>query len=984
MSVTLNSSFPPEDYSFSNSEPSNSLNNAQTNFSTALEIESTRFSTIEWTEIAKLVRGKDQRCLRDHGGIEGIVLALETNTENGIHGDIIDRESRRKTFGSNFYSAYTMSKCFSLSALESVKDPMVVLLFVCAVISLFCGLKKGHLWEGVATLLVILAVVVISAGVNFWTMYQFGNVSFQGSYFPEVDVVRNGNWHKISTGGVVVGDIIFLKPGDQIPADGLFIDGCSLQVERVKIDGQVERETADAHENMFLLCGNTVVDGYARMLVTAVGKNKKHHMMYMNVPHMFEMKRLTSVIGNIGKGVALVSFLVLLGRFLCGKLYDVNGNLVCSGGTSTLDVMAAMVGILATPAMIALTSNPEGLVLSVKMGFAYSMRMLIEVGVLVKETVVFHILACVTTICINKTGTLTKNFMEVSKFWVGLNSIEEVPRNFIASNVIELLHQGIGLNITEPPTRSSSSPTNSTEKAIFDWAIKHLGMDVEALKRTCTIFEIEPFNSKNRRSGLLISNNVDNTVHVHRKGSPEVIIPMCSHYYESTTGVARVINKSTKALFEKILEDMAENGQRCIAFAHRKTSIRDYFTFSKQQLILLGIVGLTNPQRSWTRVTVEGCKKAGVNLKLITGDHPITARINAIECGILGPEPQHGEVVEGMEFRNFTAEERMEKLENIKVLARATPYDKLLMVQCLRQKRHMVACVGRGIGDYMALRAAHIPICFGTEGAQFAVAYSPIVFTKKRNFLLILEILLWGRGICYNIQAYTEFLITATFVSLIVDSGTTIFANGSSTIDAVSHVSSGRVPYPAFQLLWVKLIVGTFSALALIIKPPSQSLLNKPPRNAAEPILTSSMVTNISIQALYQVIILFTINFKGMSLFKVNSNQKDAMILNTYIVCQVFAMVNASLLGYNNVIEEMKKKKMLWGIMGIIISIQVLMLEVLKRFLGTAKLDLKQWGACIAMAASSWLLSGLLRTLPDLKKAIKYIIDWSSFKPKVD
>ncbi|KAL3812551.1 hypothetical protein ACJIZ3_013819 [Penstemon smallii] len=904
MSGIPNSSFPPEDYSFTNSEPSNPLNNSQTIFSTTMEIEPTRFSTIDPSQISKLVRMKNKKWLHDHGGIEGIVSALETNTQTGIHGDLIDQDIRRKTFGSNSCSAYQVSKCVRHSVLESIKDPMVVLLFICAMISLFVGLKKGYnMSEGVATLNVILAVVVISTGGNFWTMYQFGRVSFYCSDHPQVDVVRNGNWGKISTDGVLVGDIVFLKPGDQIPADGLFVDGCSLHVEMMKVDGY------------------------------------------------------------IGKGVALVSFFVLLGRFLGDNLLDVNGNRVHFGGMSSMEVMAVMVGILAMPAMIALTSNPEGLVMSVKMGFAYSMKMLTEASILVKEPVVCHILAGVTTICINKTGTLTKNLMEVSKFWVGLNSIEDVSHSFIAPYVVELLHQGIGLNITQPPTRSSSSPTNLTEKAIFDWAVQHLGMDVEALRRTCTIFDIEPFNSNSRRSGLLISNNVDNTVHVHRKGSPEVIIPLCSHYYESTTGVARVINRSANALFKQILEDMAEKGQRCIALSHRTTSIRDYFTFAKQQCILLGLVGLTNPLRNGTEVTVKECQRAGVNIKLMTGDHPITAIIAAIEGGILGPEPQPGEVVDGMEFRNFTAEERMENLENIKVLARATPDDKLLMVQSLRQQRHVVACVGRGIGDIMALRAAHVPICFGILGAQFAVAYSPIVFTK-RHFPLIVETLKWGRSICYNIQAYTEFLITATLVSLAIDFGTAVFANGPSTIDAVSQVSSGRVPYPAFQLLWVKLIVGTFSALALIIKPPSQSVLSEPPRRVAQPILTPFMLTNICIQALYQVSILLTINFKGKSLFKVNSNEKDAMILNTYIVCQVFAMLHASLSGYNNVIEEIKKKKMLWGIMGMIIIVQVLTIEVLKSIVGTAKLDLQQWGACIAMAASSWLVSGLLRSLP--------------------
>lgn len=156
----------------------------------------------------------------------------------------------------------------------------------------------------------------------------------------------------------------------------------------------------------------------------------------------------------------------------------------------------------------------------------------------------------------------------MSKFWLGLSSIEEVPHNLIAPNVLELLHQAIGLNTIQP--RSSSvfaSPMCSTEGAICDWAVHQLCLDKETLRQSCTILVIEPFNSANKRSGVLISKNNDNTIHVHRKGAADVILPMCSHYYE-TTGIVHVINRTTRALLEQILEGMTENGLRCIAFAH--------------------------------------------------------------------------------------------------------------------------------------------------------------------------------------------------------------------------------------------------------------------------------------------------------------------------------------------------------------------------------------------------------------------------------
>ncbi|CAI9775926.1 unnamed protein product [Fraxinus pennsylvanica] len=826
---------------------------------TRIDVESSRFSTFDPAHITKLVRTKDKKWLRDHGGIEGMVLVLESDVENGIRGDRTDIDSRRKAFGSNLLPEYNLRKIFHRLALEAIRDPMIVVLFICAVLSLCFGIQKhglGQGWqEGVTKILAILVVVIVSSSGKFWPISQCLEFSDISSYIPETDVVRSSKWQRIPICRVVVGDIVFLKPGDQVPALPNKYLPTILHTDMTKTDGQIDRIEVDAHENPFLFFGSTVGDGYARMLVTAVGKNVKHHGISLRWSLIDELKRITSIVGKCGKTVALLTFMVFLLRFLTGKLYDDNVKRVSFGGETRIrDVLAVLVGILATPTMIASTSRPEDLVSAVRTCIAYSMKRLMKSKILVREPSICQAVASVTTVCMNKTGTLTMDSMEVTKFWQGLNSIEEVQHNLIAPSVLELLHQGIGLNTTQPPSRSSiSSPTNSTEKAIFEWAVKQLGMDVESLKQSCTILEIEPFNSKNRQSGVLISKNGDNTIHVHRKGAPEVIIPMCSHYYEST-GIVKVMNKGSKALFEQILEGMAENGLRCIAFAHRKTSIRDYFTFSRQQLILLGLVGLTNSRRSGTRRTVEDCRRAGINVKLITGDSKVTARIMATKCGIIEPDYQPGEVIDGEEFQKFSSEERMAKIENICVLARATPDDKLLMVQSLKQKGHVVAFIGRGIGDAQALREANVGLCFGTQGAEIVKACSAIVMSYK-DFPLITDILRWGRGIYDCVQIYTQFLLSATVVALVIDFVMSVSSSEPPGLDAVVAVSTGKIPFPVFQLLWMKLIGGTLAVLALIIEKPSQDVMQRPPKNLKEPLMTAKMRNKIWAQALYQIAI---------------------------------------------------------------------------------------------------------------------------------
>ncbi|PIN12744.1 Calcium-transporting ATPase [Handroanthus impetiginosus] len=430
---------------------------------------------------------------------------------------------------------------------------------------------------------------------------------------------------------------------------------------------------------------------------------------------------------------------------------------------------------------------------------------------------------------------------------------------------------------------------------------------------------------KNRSSSVLISKNSDNTIHVHKKGAPDVIIPMCSHFYESS-GTVKVINRSEKALSEEILRGMAEKGLRCFALAHRKTSIRDYFTFSGQRLILLGIVGLKNSRRSGTRRTVEECRRAGVNLKLITGDSPTTAIVVAANCGIVvDPDHRRGEVVQGKDFKELSLEERMARVDNIRVLASATPEHKYHMVQCLKMKGHVVACLGQGIGDVMALREADVAICFGTQGAEIAKANSPIVLYRQQ-FPLITDILMWGRGLYDTMQIYAQFLITATFVALIVEFVKMV----------CGQHSTGKVPSPVFELLWLKLITGTFSALALTIKPPTEGVMQNPPTSREHPLISSLVRTNICIQVIYQVTVLLTIHFKGGSFFYVDSDKKEAMIFNTYILYQVFSMFDTSLSKTSNILEEIQKKKVAWGIMVLIIFVQFLMIEVLKKLAGMA------------------------------------------------
>ncbi|CAK9165038.1 unnamed protein product [Ilex paraguariensis] len=490
-------------------------------------------------------------------------------------------------------------------------------------------------------------------------------------------------------------------------------------------------------------------------------------------------------------------------------------------------------------------------------------------------------------------------------------------------------------------------------------------MNIESLNRRCTILQIKPYSSEDRQSAVLIRKNGDNTIHAYHKGAPGVIIPSCSHYYEAD-GTVKPINENAQMLLYQILERMSKNGLRCIAFAHKKTSTQRLFP--SRHLILLGLFGLKNSLRDGVEDFVKDCQRAGVNIKIITGNNIQTARVIVTKCGVVGANEQPGEVIQGVEFWNYTQEERMEKVDNICVMAGASPKHKLLMVQCLKQKGHVVAVIGCGIGDVQALREADVGLCLGTDIAK---ACSDIVIQDK-NLASVISILSWGRGIFESVQIYTQFLLITSFVALVTDFVMAISTGEPPNIGAVALLSAGKVPYPVLQIMWVKLMIDTLAALAVIMKQPAEELMNRPPRGRNGPLMTNIMLGNIMVQALYQIAILLTIHLKGKSIFNVDPNANGTFILNTYVLCQIFTIFNVE----KNVFQDIRKKKLFWGIIGIIIILQVLMVEVLDRFADTARLDWGRWGTSIALAAVSWPISWTVKCISELEAAIFSSSNW--------
>ncbi|XP_061993006.1 putative calcium-transporting ATPase 13, plasma membrane-type [Rosa rugosa] len=933
---------------------------------------------VDKKSLTKLVKEKNLNQLLELGGVEEVASALKTDAVHGINPDDADDiASRHEAYGSNTYKK-PPTQGFLHFVWEAFKDLTILILLGCAALSLGFGIKEHGLKEGWidggSICLAVILVISVSAVSNYRQSRQFDKLS-KVSNNLQIEAVRNGRRQLISIFEIVVGDVICLKIGDQVPADGLLLEGHSLSVDESSMTGESDHVEISVAENPFLFSGTKIADGYGRMLVASVGMNTNWGEMMSQIsqdtsektPLQARLDKLTSSIGKVGLAVAFFVLVVMLVRYFTGNTEDENGNKEYNGSKTTSDdIINAVIGIVAAAVTIVVVAIPEGLPLAVTLTLAYSMKRMMVDNAMVRKLSACETMGSATTICTDKTGTLTMNQMKVTKFWLGKESVEEEAYSSISPYVLNLIQEGVSLNTTGSVYRPSLDSEieisgSPTEKAILSWVVHGSKINMEEVVKSCSILHVEAFNSKKKQSGVLVKRKADNSIHVHRKGAAEMILAMCTSYYDAS-GIVKDMDYNEKINFEQIIQGMAASSLRCIAFAHKEVPAEEQVegdqkvVLKEDGLTLLGLVGLKDPCRPGVRKAVEDCQYAGVNVKMITGDNVFTAKAIATECGILRPgQDMLGAVIEGVEFRNYTPEERMEKVEKISVMARSSPFDKLLMVQCLKQKGHVVAVTGDGTNDAPALKEADIGLSMGIQGTEVAKESSDIVIMDD-NFASVATVLMWGRCVYNNIQKFIQFQLTVNVAALV--------------INFVAAVSAGQVPLTAVQLLWVNLIMDTLGALALATEKPTRELMEKPPVGRTAPLITNIMWRNLLPQALYQITVLLILQFRGKAIFGVSDKVKDTLIFNTFVLCQVFNEFNARKLEKKNVFKGIHTNKLFMGIIAVTIVLQVVMVEVLKKFADTERLNWGQWGVCIGIAVISWPIGWLVKSIPVPEKPI--------------
>ncbi|KAK4425599.1 putative calcium-transporting ATPase 13, plasma membrane-type [Sesamum alatum] len=671
-------------------------------------------STVDRSTLSKLVKDKRSDELDRLGRVEGLAASLKTDLQDGIVGDDEDISWRTKAFGSNSYAKPPGKSLFCFLR-EALIDPAILILLVCG--SLLLGFGDGW-YDGGSILVVVFVVVSVTAFSNFRQHKQLDSLS-KISNDILVQVVRNGSCQKISISDIVVGDVVRLSIGDQVPADGLFIVGYSLRVAESSVTGVNDLVEVDKDQNPFLFSGTMVADGWARMMVTCVGMNTTQKSLEQT-PLQARLKKLTFLLGQFGLVVGFLVLAALLVQYFTADTTDENGNKGSNGSkTKVDDVINAVVGIIAIAVTVVVVAIPGGLTLAMTLILAYSMRKMMADRALVRKLSAFETMGSVTTIC-TAAPTLLRNQMEVTKSVVGAESMEGTSYTFIADNVLQLLLQGISLARGSVHKLFSVSPMDD---AIRSWAVMKLNMDMDNSTQGLSILDVEASSPEKRNIGILVERQQDNTnmIHVHWRGDFERILSSCSRYYDNS-GQAKALDDEQRARFRQTASSMAPSGLRCIAFAHKHLSKEEYENERVHQkvpdkdLILLGFMGLKGSCHSGMKQAVEKFQLAGVDVKMITGENLSTAKAIAMECGILANDES---IVTGEEFRRYQENVIRQRAENIRLMARSSPSDKLLMVQCLQRKGHVVAVTGDGTNDAPALREADIGISMGFRALKW-------------------------------------------------------------------------------------------------------------------------------------------------------------------------------------------------------------------------------------------------------------------------
>jgi Ca2+-transporting ATPase len=835
-----------------------------------------------------------------------------------------------------------------------------------------------------------------------------------------IKVIRSGSTREISVYDVFVGDVVNLEPGDMIPVDGILIQGHGIKCDESSATGESDllKKTSgdeafkaiERHDNLkkvdpFILSGAKVSEGVGTFMVTATGVHSSYGKTMMSLredsevtPLQNKLNVLATYIAKLGGAAALLLFVVLVIRFLVG----LKGSPLTPAekGQNFLNILIVAITVI-------VVAVPEGLPLAVTLALAFATTRMLKDNNLVRLLRSCETMGNATTICSDKTGTLTQNKMSVVAGSLGTalrfgdhklmasgasptddgtkgkdaaESPVGNPNDVSASEFVSNLNKDVKDILTQSIVQNSTAFEGApggpdpfigskTETALLGFARDHLGMgNVSQERSNANIVQVIPFDSAIKCSGAVAKLN-DGRYRMYVKGASEILLGMCDKIVTDAQKelIEAPMTGDNRETIEQVITTYASRSLRTIGLIYRDFESwppagskneddpsQAIFKDISKKMTFLAVVGIQDPLRPSVREAVKDCQHAGVYVRMVTGDNVMTAKAIAEDCGILVPG---GVVMEGPTFRKLSKRDMDAIIPKLCVLARSSPEDKRRLVKRLKELGETVAVTGDGTNDAPALKTADVGFSMGIAGTEVAKEASAIILMDD-NFASIVKALLWGRAVNDAVKKFLQFQITVNITAVMLT-----FVSAVSSPDQTSVLT-------AVQLLWVNLIMDTFAALALATDPPTRSLLDRKPDPKSAPLITLRMWKMIIGQAIYQLVVTFILYFAGAKILSYETEnekkQLTALVFNTFVWMQIFnALNNRRLDNRFNIFEGITHNWFFIIILAIMIGGQTMIIFVGGVAFKVTRLNGPQWGYSIVLGFLSLPVGVIVRLIPD-------------------
>ncbi len=715
--------------------------------------------------------------------------------------------------------------------LEKFSDPLIVILLIAGILSIgisfyeYFGLDEGFgvFFEPIGIFIAILLATGLAFIFELKADKEFALLNQVNDDEP-VQVIRNGNTIEIPRKDVVVGDIVILNTGQEVPADGELVEAVALNIDESTLTGEpICHKTTDPAEfdkeatfpSNHAMRGTKVMEGHGIMQVIAVGDKTENGKVFEAAQIDDSVKTpLNEQLDGLGELITKISYaiaaLIVVGRVI---MYFTAPDL----NFEWVHFMAYFLQTLMIAVTLVVVAVPEGLPMAVTLSLAYSMRRMLKSNNLVRKMHACETMGATTVICTDKTGTLTQNQMQIYK-----TNFYGLPDQKLGNDELShLIEEGIAVNSTaQLDLTDAGHPKalgNPTEGALLLW-LNAQGVNFQSLKDKVKLIEELPFSTERKYMATIVKSS-DGREILYVKGAPEIIFGLCSNYPDGVD----------KAVVDKQLLEYQNQAMRTLGFAWQEIKPGDKTIENNRvvadNLSFLGIVAIADPVRVDVPGAVKEVLDAGIKVKIVTGDTPGTAKEIGRQIGLWKPEDTDRNIITGPEFEALSDEEVKKRVGELKIIARARPLDKKRLVQTLQANNEVVAVTGDGTNDAPALKTAHVGLSMG-DGTSVAKEASDITIVDN-SFTSIGRAVMWGRSLYQNIQRFILFQMTVNVAACLI-----VLAGAFMGTES---------PLTVTQMLWVNLIMDTFAAMALASLPPSEAVMHDKPRSRSAFIINRPM-----------------------------------------------------------------------------------------------------------------------------------------------